>query len=146
MTTPTDRTSGTTLATLIKALRAHLQDCPLPEPTTVSLELTLARITIHAGGGVDAVTHLGELLVWAYTLDQVSADWWHTPAGDLHITIEGRSATGIRFKVYGGIPFAQCADLVRLAPNASEGVSLDELYTLLGLLRDHQDSAAGVIA
>jgi hypothetical protein len=137
MTSHTDPT-GTTLATLSEALRAHLHECPLPEPTTVTLHLAAFRIIVQASGGRDVVTHLSELLVWAATLEHVTVEWWHTPSGDLHITIEGRSATGIPFTVYGGIPFDLCAGLVRLAPDASQDVSLDELDTVLGSLRDHR--------
>jgi hypothetical protein len=50
-------------------------------------------------------------------------------------------------KVDGGIPFRHCAGLIPLAVDASEGVSLDEIYTLLGLLREYRDAlAAGVSA
>jgi hypothetical protein len=39
------------------------------------------------------------------------------------------------------------AGLVPLALDESEGVSLDEIYTLLGLLRDHHQAlTVGVIA
>jgi hypothetical protein len=64
------------------------------------------------------------------------------PRRALHLTIHGRTATGIALKVYGGIPFAHCAGLVPLALNESEGVSLDEIYTLLALPRDHHHAAA----
>jgi hypothetical protein len=132
----TNASSGR-LATLTEAWRALLRGCPLPEPALVSLEPTINRITIQAGSGRDALDHLTGLLLWAYTLEQVSAQWWHTPDGHLHLTIEGRTATGVAVKAYGGIPFEHCAGLVALAPGESEGVSIDEMYTLLVLLRDH---------
>jgi hypothetical protein len=144
MTTPTN-TSGTRLAALTETWRALLTDCSLPEPAVVSLEPTVNRITIQAGGGQDPLDHLAELLLWAYTLDQVTAQWWHTPEGNLHLTIHGRTTAGVAFKVYGGIPFAHCAGLVPLAPDESEGVSLDEIYTLLGLLRDHHVALAAEV-
>jgi hypothetical protein len=139
MTTPTN-TSATRLATLTEAWRALLHNCPLPEPALVSLEPTINRITIQAGGRHDPLNHLAELLLWAYTLEQVTAKWWHTRHGHLHLAIHGRTAAGMAVKVYGGIPFGSCAGLVPLAPDESEGVSLDEIYTLLGLLRDHHQA------
>lgn len=146
MTTPI-KTKGTRLTTLTEAWRALLTDCPLPEPALVSLEPTVNRITIQAGGKPDPLNHLAELLLWAYALEQVTAQWWHTRDGHLHLTIHGRIPVGVALKVYGGIPFAHCAGLVPLASGESEGVSLDEIYTLLGLLRDHPHApAVGVSA
>jgi hypothetical protein len=139
-------TTNTRLATLTEAWRALLTDCPLPAPAVVSLEPTVNRITIQAGGRQDPLDHLAELLLWAYTLEQVTARWWHTRDGHLHLTIHGRTTTGVTFKVYGGIPFAHCAGLVPLAPDESEGVSLDEIYTLLGLLRDHHHASAAEVS
>jgi hypothetical protein len=89
---------------------------------------------------------VGELLLWAYTLDQVSARWWHTPDGRLHPSIHGRASTGVALKVYGGITFDHCAGLVRLTVGESEGVSSDESYTLLGLLREHHTTMTEVAA
>jgi hypothetical protein len=136
MTTPLN-TKGTSLATLTETWRALLTDCPLPEPALVSLEPTVNRITIQAGVRQDPLNHLAELLLWAYTLEQVTAQWWHTRDGHLHLTIHGRTPAGVAVKVYGGIPFDSCAGLVPLALDESEGVSLNEIYTLLSLLRDH---------
>jgi len=146
MTTPL-KTNNTRLATLTEAWRALLHDCPLPEPALVSFEPTVNRITIQAGGQQDPLNHLAELLLWAYTLVQVTAQWWHTRDGHLHLTIHGRTAAGMAVKVYGAIPFDSCVGLVPLALDESEGVSLDEIYTLLGLLRDHHQAlTVGVIA
>ena len=145
MSTPT-HAAGTRLTALTEAWRAFLRDCPVAEPAVVSLEPTLSRISIQAGHHPDALDHLGELLLWTYPLTRVTARWWHTPAGSLHISIDGRASTGVALKVYGGIPFTHCADLVRLAPGESESVSLDEIYTLLGLLREHHTTIPEVAA
>jgi hypothetical protein len=135
------------LVTLTETWRALLTDCPLPEPALVSLEPTVNRITIQAGGWQDPLAHLAEVLLWAYALEQVTARWWHTRDGHLHLTIHGRTTTGVAVKIYGAIPFDSCVGLVPLAADESEGVSLDEIYTLLALLRDHHHNpAAGVNA
>jgi hypothetical protein len=52
----------------------------------------------------------------------------------------------VPLKVYGGIPFEHCAGLVQLSPGETEGVSLDEIYTLLGLLREHHTTITEVAA
>jgi hypothetical protein len=138
--------AGTRLTALTEAWRAFLRDCPLAEPAMVSLEPTLSRISIQAGHHQDALDHVGELLLWAYTLDQVRARWWHTPDGSLHVSIDGRASTGVALKAYGGIPFDHCAGLVRLAIGESEGVSLDEIYTMLGLLRELHTTTSTEVA
>jgi hypothetical protein len=138
--------AGTRLTALTEAWRAFLRGCPSAEPAVVNLEPTLNRISIQAGHHQNALDHLGELLLWAYTLDQVSARWSHTPGGSLHLSIDGRASTGVALKVYGGIPFDHCAGLVQLAPGESESVSLDEIYTLLGLLREHHTTITEVAA
>jgi hypothetical protein len=143
----TNASSGR-LATLTDAWRTLRRDIPLPEPALVSLEPTINRITIQGGSGRDALDHVAHLLLWVYTLKQVNAQWWHTPDGHLHLTIQGRTGTGVAVNAYGGIPFDHCAGLVALAPGESEGVSLDEMYTLLVPLRDHHHhvTTAGVTA
>ena len=140
------QTASARLVTLTETWRALLHDCPLPALALVSLEPTVNRITIQAGGRQDPLNHLAELPLWPYTLEQVTAQWWHTRDGHLHVIIHGRTAAGVAVKVYGGIPFADCAGLIPLALDESEGVSLDEIYTLLGLLRDHQSLTVGVSA
>jgi hypothetical protein len=138
--------AGTRLTALTEAWRAFLRGYPLAEPAMDSLEPTLYRITIQAGHHQNALDLLGELLLWAYTLDQVSAQWWHTPGGRLHISVHGRASTGVALRVYGGIPFDHCGGLVQLSPGEAEGVSLDEIYTLLGLLREHHTTITEVAA
>ncbi|TVT17400.1 hypothetical protein FNH06_31675 [Amycolatopsis acidiphila] len=118
---------------LAGAFWTHLHEHPLPEPCTVTLNPAVPEVEVQVSPGT-AVSHLAELLVWAYTLDQVTATWWHTDHGTLHITIWGRVAGGARFRVYGGITFADCTGLVPLEVGESEGVSVDELYALRDLL------------
>ena len=138
--------AGTRLPALTEAWRAFLRDYPVAEPAMVNLEPTLYLICIQAGHHQNALDHLGELPLWAYTLDQVSAQWWHTPRGSLHISIDGRAGTGVALRVYGGIPFEHCAGLVQLTPGEAEGVLLDEIDTLLGLLREHHTTITEVAA
>ena len=98
--------------------------------TEIQQSLTLA---LAAGSGYDASTQPA----------RASHRWTQQC---LHISIDGRASTGVALKIYGGIPFTHCADLVRLAPGESESVSLDELYTLLRLLREHHTTITEVAA
>ncbi len=52
--------------------------------------------------------------------------------------MHGRATSGVRFLVYGGGDFAECLGLVPLDPGQREGVSLDELFALVCLLREGQ--------
>ena len=131
-------TTTSLVDSLIGAYRSHVLGRTLPGPVSLDFTLSNREIAVQPGGALDLRSRLGNLLVWAYTLDDVTATWWHTRHGALHVSITGRTAGGARMKVYGGGPFAHCLGLVRLAVDEREGVSLDELYTLLGLLRDGQ--------
>jgi hypothetical protein len=123
---------------MLGAFRAHVRDRVLPALVSLSFSANGREIGVQPEGGTDLVQHLGNVLVWAYTLVDVTALWWRTPEDRLHVSIRGRTASGARMKVYGGGAFSDCRGLVPLGRNESEGVSLDELFTLLSLLRDGQ--------
>ena len=123
---------------LFGAYRSHVLGRLLPEPTSVHVTPGTREISVQPGGNLDLCSRLGSILVWAFTLADVTASWWHTPDGSLHISVHGRTTGGVRVKVYGGGSFAESLDLVSLDAGESEGVSLDELYALACLLRDGQ--------
>jgi hypothetical protein len=97
-----------------------------------------AEIRVQPLGGLDLARKLGNVLLWAATLAEVTAEWTHTTSGRLHVSVHGRGASGVRFQIYGGGEFAKCLGLVQLTAGQHEGVSLDELYALACLLRDGQ--------
>src|SRR6266536_2846841 len=101
MTTDT-LTRTSTVDSLIGAYRAHVLSRPLPTPVSVSFNPSVRQISVQPGGALDLCSRLGNLLVWAFTLTDVTATWWHTPEGALHITIKGRTNGGARMKVYAG--------------------------------------------
>lgn len=123
---------------LFGGYRAHVHGRALPAPVHVTFDPTDAVIRVQPAGGLDLARKLGNVLLWATTLDEVTAEWTHTPSGRLHVSVHGRGVSGIRFHVYGGGEFANCLGLVPLDAGQSEGVSLDELYALVCLLRDGQ--------
>jgi hypothetical protein len=107
--------AGTRLTALTEAWRTFLHDCPLTEPAMISLEPTLP------GSAFKPVITTAPWITWVSccygpTPWTRAAQWWHTPGGSLHISIDGRAGTGVALQVYGGIPFAHCAGLVQLTP------------------------------
>lgn len=130
-------TTSTAVDSLIGAYRSHVLGRPLPAPASVDFTPGPREIGVQVtGAGVGSC--LANLLVWAYTLADVTAQWWHTPNGNLHTTVTGRTAGGARMRVYNSGHFADCHGLVQLDLDQREGVSLDELYTLVNLLREAQ--------
>lgn len=132
----TTLTTFSTVDSLLGAYRAHVLGRPLPVPVALSFTPSQREIDVQPSGGVNLCSHLASMLVWAYTLADVTAEWRHTADYGLRVTITGRTAGGTRIRVYGGGEFSECHGLVSLAMGQREGVSLDELYTLVGLLRE----------
>ena len=130
-------TTSTVVDSLIGAYRSHVLGRALPAPASVDFIPGPRQIGVQVAG-VGLGSCLASLLVWAFTLADVTAQWWHTPSGNLHVTVTGRTAGGAQMRVYSGGDFAACHGLVQLATDQKEGVSLDELYTLVNLLREAQ--------
>ncbi|OLF19058.1 hypothetical protein BU204_03440 [Actinophytocola xanthii] len=97
-----------------------------------------AQVEVQLGGAPDLPHVLADVLLWTTTLAEVTAEWTHAREARLLVTVRGRSASGVRFLAYGGGPFADCLGLVQLRPGEREGVSLDELYALLNLIRERE--------
>jgi len=129
---------SSTMDAVIGGFRAHLLGRPLPAPVAVTFHPRQGEVSVQPEGGLDVPLKLGNILLWAYTLTEVTAEWSHTETGRLHVSARGRTSGGVHIQVYGGCEFAECLGLVPLAVGESEGVSLDELYTLANLLREAQ--------
>lgn len=134
-------TTVSTMDSLIGAYRSHVMGRALPTPFLVNFYSHDREIVVQAGGGLDLVAKLGNILVWACTLAEITAKWKHIRDGWLHVSVTGRTSGGTKLEVYGGGEFTGCFGLVPLKPGESENVSLDELYTLAGLLREAQHEA-----
>lgn len=130
----------TTLDKLTNALRGLLRDSSLPDPIHVSFTLTSPELAVQVDHGRSHQA-VADLLLWAYALHAVTAKWWRTSTGSLHITVWGRTTAGVPLRVYTGLSWCDCADLVQLAEEESEGVSLDELYRLAEGLRAREVAA-----
>ena len=130
-------TTTSTVDQLIGAYRSHVLGRTLPAAVMLNITPALRVISVQPEG-TDLCSRLANVLVWAYTLTELTAQWWRTPDQWLQITVTGRAAGRARLRVYCGGPFDACRGLVPLAVNASEHVSLDELYALACLLREAQ--------
>lgn len=129
---------ATTSATgsLLSAFRAHVRGRVLPAPISLLFDAGGREIAVQPEGSEDLATQLGNVLLWAYTLSEVTAKWWRTDGDRIHISVHGRTLSGAHIRVYGGGHFTECLGLVALAPNESDGVSIDELYLFLSQLRE----------
>jgi hypothetical protein len=138
----TTLTTTSTVESLIGGFRAHMLDRSLPAPAYVRLDVLGRSMSVHPQGGLDLAKKLANLLLWAHTLTDVTAEWWRTSEDRLHVTVRGRTSGGLHLDVHSGGEFSHCAGLVTLELDQSEGVSLDELYALVGLLREAQQQSA----
>lgn len=132
---------ATTSATgsLLSAFRAHVRGRVLPVPISLLFSGGGDReIVVQPEGALDLATQLGNVLLWAYTLSDVTAMWWRTDEDRLHVSIRGRTISGARMRVYGGGPFSDCLGLVPLGLDETDGLSIDELYLFVTQLRDRQ--------
>jgi hypothetical protein len=128
---------ASTVDSLIGGFRSHLLGRSLPAPAYVQLDLYQRRVSVQiTSGTLGLADELANLLLWAHTLTDVTAHWWRTSDDRLHINVDGRTSGGLRMHLYTGGGFAETHELVRLAPDENDSVSLDELYTLAGLLRE----------
>jgi hypothetical protein len=142
MSTNKALTIASTVDSLIGGFRAHVMGRSLPAPAYVHLDVLSREVSVQPLCPPDLVGTLGHLLLWAHTLADVTANWWRTAEDRLHVTVHGRTSGGLRVDVYSSGQFSDCAGLVRLDPNESENVSLDELYTLTCLLREQVEGVA----
>lgn len=134
---------ATTSATgsLLSAFRAHVRGRVLPAPISLLFDAGGREIAVQPEGSEDLATQLGNVLLWSYTLSDVTAKWWRTDGDRLHVSIRGRTMSGARMRVYGGGHFSECLGLVALGPNETDGVSIDELYLFLSQLRENREAA-----
>src|SRR3712207_6773896 len=96
----------TTTGELLDAIRAHLDAFDVAEPWSVYLT------TYSAGPSVDMQLSLREpsqiaqeLLAWADTLTEVTAEAWRPAGGDMvHLAVIGQLSEGIVVRVFGLVP------------------------------------------
>lgn len=125
-----------TVARLAAAAVQFIQSVPLPESASIHLQPGEQQIAIQPKADrTDPTAVLGSLLLWSYRLTGITATQWHTPSGQLHITITGRTQPGISIQLYAGVPFSAVREHIQLEPGDTESVTPDELYHLALALR-----------
>src|SRR5690349_18131007 len=117
MTTKT-LVASSTVESLMGAYRSHVFGRLLPAPVMLNVTPGLRVISVQPGG-TDVPSRLANVLVWAYTLADLTAQWWHTPDRWLHVSVTGRTSGGARMRVYAGGSFDAFHGLVPLAVNES---------------------------
>jgi hypothetical protein len=142
MATNNALTIASTVDSLIGGFRSHLLGRSLPAPAFVHLDVLGREVSVYPGGGLDLAMKLGNLLLWAHTLSEVTVEWWRTEEDRLHVMVRGRTSGGLRMEIHTGGAFDQCAGLVALGADERDGVSLDELYALVCLLRERAEGVA----
>jgi hypothetical protein len=130
-------TTTSAVGSLLSAFRAHVRGRVLPAPVSLSFDAKAREIAVQPEGVLDLATQLGNVLLWAYTLSDVTAKWWRTDGDRIHISIRGRTLSGARVRVYGGGHFSECLGLVQLGRDECDGVSVDELYLFHAQIREH---------
>jgi hypothetical protein len=127
--------TASVMINLAKSLHGLLATSDLPDPASVSLHYHDHSLSIQprVTAEHDPVAVLSSLLLWSRLLHGITADWWHTNEGNLHIGINGRTASGTCVRLYQGVPYDTVREWVLLTPDQSDTVSLDELA---GLVRD----------
>jgi hypothetical protein len=130
-----------TLDTLVGALYGHLAGRRLPAPINVGFDMLAGKIDLQIDMG-GSVVRLDALVAWGRSLDQAVVTGWRTRDDNVHVTVAGRTAGGIRVTVYGGVPYAEVVDLLVVATGDTATLTLDELAALRATLADTQAGAA----
>jgi hypothetical protein len=114
---------------LLAALCAHLAEFELPAIASVHVDTALAaprvtvQLTCHQPPAIAQ-----ELLAWADTLTDVTAQSWRAPRDDsVHLSVTGLLPCGASVLVYGGV-WGTHRDLgADLAPEATTTIPLSML-------------------
>ncbi|RJQ84355.1 hypothetical protein [Amycolatopsis panacis] len=93
------------LMVFLDAIRDHLDLHQLPPVSSLDVSAWSRPISVQLDvNGLPKVARA--LLVWANTLDDVTASLWRIRGGDsVHLSITGRTPCGIPVRVYGAVPF-----------------------------------------
>ncbi|GAB1515656.1 hypothetical protein [Actinophytocola sp. KF-1] len=145
-TTGTSEDLMSTVDVLMRAFRAHTRGRCLPAPYMLSFSPRSRQMDVMPEGSGDFARLLANVLLWAHTLSDVTATWSRTGSDNLHVVVIGRTNIGARMRVFCVGDFTDCAGLVTLDPGQHDGVSLDELFALACLLREHQQQNGRQVA
>jgi hypothetical protein len=119
----------TTAVDLLAAINTHLTEFELPPIASVHVGVALSapqvtvQLTSHDLGGTAR-----ELLAWADTLTDVTAQAWRVPQCDsVHLSVTGLLPGAASVRVYSGLPVTDCGQGADLAPGATTTIPLTML-------------------
>lgn len=116
----------TTTVDLLTALGAHLAEFELP--VTASVQVVAGILAPQVSVQLSRRTPSAmaqELLAWADTLTEVSAQAWRVPQREsVHLSVTGLLPGGAAVRVYGAMPITDCRPAADLAPDATTAVPL----------------------
>ncbi len=117
----------TTIADLLAALCAQLNEFELPVMASVHVSLSAPQVTAQLACHEPSGIAQG-LLAWADTLTEVTAQAWRVPQGDsVHLSVTGLLAGGASVLVYGGLRAKHCGLGTDLAPDTTTTIPLAAL-------------------
>jgi hypothetical protein len=113
-----------TTVDVLDAIRAHLAGFELPEPYSVHAVRAWSGLTVSMQLACHHLPEIAtELLAWADTLTDVTAEAWRVPSGNsVHLSVIGRLPNGVAIRVYGGVAFTEHGLGADLAPDSSTTV------------------------
>jgi hypothetical protein len=119
----------TTTVELLTAISTHLSEFELPAVASVHVAAAISapQVTVQlACRQPSAIAQ--NLLAWADTLTEVSAEVWRVPRGDaVHLSVTGLLPCGAAVLVYGGLSATDRGLGADLAPAAAATVPLAAL-------------------
>src|SRR5204863_6653176 len=104
MTTKNALAVASAVDSLIGQFRAHVLGRHLPAPAYVKLDVTNYQVSVHPQSAWrDGLAgRLGNLLLWAHTLEQVHVEWWRMDINWVQLAVRGRTSGGLRMTVHTG--------------------------------------------
>ncbi len=122
----------TTTIDLLIAIGAHLTEFELPVTASVHVAAAMSgpQVTVQLSGRAPFAL-AEELLAWADTLTEVSAELWRLPQGDsVHLSVTGLLSGGAAVQVYGVMRVTDRGLGADLAPSATRTLPLATLHHL----------------
>src|SRR5947209_6714671 len=119
----------TTTVDLLAAITTHLAEFELPATASVHVAERMSgpQVTVQLSCRTPSAI-AQELLAWADTLTDVSAEAWRVPrAHSVHLSVTGRLPGSTAVLVYGGLPATHCALATDLAADATATIPLAAL-------------------
>jgi hypothetical protein len=115
-----------TTVDLLDTIRTHLTTFEPPQVYSVNLVTAWGEPAVSMQLACHHLPNItSDLLAWADTLTNVTAEAWRVPSGDsVHLSVIGRLPEGVLVRVYGGVAFTENGFGADLAPDTSTTLPL----------------------